>query len=291
LSRDLPSAPICDDLGSFIATSSPLSIFSRIALLFKRIRVIDVMTARARKERKAIMTTFTIDGNNNITAFGSKEEAAGSGTSALIFTSQKELAKLAADWPAGRLIEIWNSFAGVAPFGDLKPVKKFTDRKIAVARIWQAIQRLDAESPHTSLTEQAAKPEPESATPEAMAEVPQPVSETAQEDSGVARGAAHVAQQEATATIDTSPAAKASKRKKTAKPEQQPAAPRESKTAQVVAMLQRPEGATISEIMEKMGWLKHTVRGFMAGAMKKAGYTVESFKLEGGERTYRINPK
>jgi len=83
--------------------------------------------------------------------------------------------------------------------------------------------------------------------------------------------------------------AKASK--KTAKPAQAKAtAPREgSKTAQVVAMLQRKNGATLSEIMEKMGWQKHTVRGFMAGAMKKAGYTVESFKPEGGERTYRIN--
>jgi Protein of unknown function (DUF3489) len=39
----------------------------------------------------------------------------------------------------------------------------------------------------------------------------------------------------------------------------------------------------------KMGWQRHTVRGFMAGAMKKAGYAVESFKPEGGERTYRIN--
>jgi hypothetical protein len=29
--------------------------------------------------------------------------------------------------------------------------------------------------------------------------------------------------------------------------------------------------------------------GFMAGAMKKAGYAIESFKPEGGERTYRIN--
>jgi predicted transcriptional regulator len=56
-------------------------------------------------------------------------------------------------------------------------------------------------------------------------------------------------------------------------------------------MLQRPEGATISEIMQKMGWLKHTVRGFMAGAMKKAGYTVESFKPENGERSYRIPSK
>jgi hypothetical protein len=56
----------------------------------------------------------------------------------------------------------------------------------------------------------------------------------------------------------------------------------------VVAVLQREDGATISEIMRTMGWQKHTVRGFMAGAMKKAGYTVESFKPEGGERTYKI---
>ena len=62
-----------------------------------------------------------------------------------------------------------------------------------------------------------------------------------------------------------------------------------SKTAQVVAMLQRKDGATLAEIMKKMGWQKHTVRGFMAGAMKKAGYTVESFKNDKGERTYRIN--
>jgi hypothetical protein len=56
-------------------------------------------------------------------------------------------------------------------------------------------------------------------------------------------------------------------------------------------MLQRKNGATLGEIMKTMGWQKHTVRGFMAGAMKKAGYTVESFKPEGGERTYRINSK
>ena len=62
-----------------------------------------------------------------------------------------------------------------------------------------------------------------------------------------------------------------------------------SKAARVVAMLQRKNGATLAEIMEQMGWQKHTVRGFMAGAMKKAGYAVESFKPEGGERTYRIN--
>ena len=85
-------------------------------------------------------------------------------------------------------------------------------------------------------------------------------------------------------------AAKAAPKGKTAAKEQEPAGPREgSKIAQVVAMLQRKGGATISEIMKTMVWQRHTVRGFMAGAMKKAGYAVESFKPEGGERSYRIN--
>ena len=59
------------------------------------------------------------------------------------FTSQKELAKLPSDWPVARLVQTWNGFAGVVPLLDhLKPVKKFTDRSIAVNRIWQAIQKL-----------------------------------------------------------------------------------------------------------------------------------------------------
>jgi hypothetical protein len=87
----------------------------------------------------------------------------------------------------------------------------------------------------------------------------------------------------------TTPAKKAAKAPKAPKPKAEGA--REgSKTAQVVMMLQRKNGATLSEIMVTMGWQKHTVRGFMAGAMKKAGYTVESFKSDKGERTYRINP-
>ena len=86
------------------------------------------------------MKTFTIDENNNITVLGTKEEA--TGANGLAFSSQKELAKLSAEWPVSRLIEIWNGFAGVPPFGELKPVKKFTDRKVAIGRIWQAIQRL-----------------------------------------------------------------------------------------------------------------------------------------------------
>lgn len=40
------------------------------------------------------------------------------------------------------MIDTWNSFAGVAPFDELKPVKKVTDRKAALGRIFNAVERL-----------------------------------------------------------------------------------------------------------------------------------------------------
>jgi hypothetical protein len=46
-----------------------------------------------------------------------------------------------------RFVTVWNSFAGVAGFGtELKPVKKFQNRNIAVARIWKALQRLNGDA-------------------------------------------------------------------------------------------------------------------------------------------------
>ena len=87
------------------------------------------------------MRLYAIDNENTITAFPAAEQIPEGQEH---FASEKELAKLAAKWPSDRLLQTWNSFAGVTPFDDLKPVKKFTDRKSAVARIWKAIQRLDA---------------------------------------------------------------------------------------------------------------------------------------------------
>jgi hypothetical protein len=84
-------------------------------------------------------TTFTIDTDNNITAF---DAAARVPEGQDGFTTEKEFAKLSADWPIARFPEVWNAFAGAPPFGDFKPVKKFTDRKTAVTRIWKAIQAL-----------------------------------------------------------------------------------------------------------------------------------------------------
>ena len=85
------------------------------------------------------MTTFAIATDNNITAFAAAEQVPEGQDR---FATEKEFAKLSADWPLARFPEVWNAFAGVVPFDSLKPVKKFTDRKTAVTRIWKAIQAL-----------------------------------------------------------------------------------------------------------------------------------------------------
>jgi hypothetical protein len=66
--------------------------------------------------------------------------------------------------------------------------------------------------------------------------------------------------------------------------------PREgTKLATLIAMLRAPDGATIEEIMAATGWLGHTVRGAMAGALKKKlGLEVTSEKVEGRGRIYRL---
>ena len=62
-----------------------------------------------------------------------------------------------------------------------------------------------------------------------------------------------------------------------------------SKQAEVIRMLQRPEGATIGQICTATGWQAHTVRGTFAGAFKKnLGLNIVSDKPQGGERVYRL---
>lgn len=62
-----------------------------------------------------------------------------------------------------------------------------------------------------------------------------------------------------------------------------------SKQAQVIAMLKRPEGATIEQICEATQWQAHTVRGTFAGAFKKKlGLEITSTKEAGGQRVYRV---
>jgi len=94
------------------------------------------------------MTRFAIATDNNITAFTAAEQVPEGQDH---FATEKEFAKLSSDWPINRFVEVWNAFAGVVPFDSLKPVKKFTDRKTAVNRIWKVIQALTpAPAPETA---------------------------------------------------------------------------------------------------------------------------------------------
>lgn len=62
-----------------------------------------------------------------------------------------------------------------------------------------------------------------------------------------------------------------------------------TKQATLIAMLRRPEGATIEEIMAETQWLGHTVRGAMAGALKKKlGLEVSSEKDDARGRVYHL---
>jgi hypothetical protein len=196
------------------------------------------------------MSTFTIDSANNIAVFASQDEAtAAKINSAEYFGTARELNKLAGSWPANRLTEVWNSFAGVAPFGNLKPVKKFTDRKAAVARIWEAIQRL---------------------VPTVAPQAPDVAPAKGKRDKNAKKG-----QQRDTGR----PAAK-----KTGN-----VAREGSKKAEVVDLMRRPKGATLAEIMKATNWQRHTVRGFVSGTLiKRLGLKVESFRSDDKERCYRI---
>jgi Protein of unknown function (DUF3489) len=192
------------------------------------------------------MSIFTIGSDNNIQAFA---EAPASSNPAEVFSTPKELARLTASWPAARLVELWNGFAGVVPFDDLKPVKKFTSRKAAVVRIWQAVRRL---LPDVS----------PSVAPQAAHVAPKRARSKKSPPKAIRRARAHKGANEAR---------------------------KGSKKAEVLDLMRRAKGVTLAAIMEKTGWQAHTVRGFISGTItRKLGLEVESFRTADKERAYRL---
>ena len=69
-------------------------------------------------------------------------------------------------------------------------------------------------------------------------------------------------------------------------------ATRVTKHDRILTLLSRRDGATIPEMMEASGWQQHSVRGFLAGTVKKKlGFSLTSSKAEGELRRYRIDTK
>jgi hypothetical protein len=206
--------------------------------------------AEIQNRKDKYMSTFVIDSENNITVYGDGDSVPNV-PDAERFTTTEEFRQLAEKWPGERLVEVWNGIPG------LKPVKKFTDRKTALSRIWKAIQSLVG---------------------------------------AVRKETADVATDEVEEGNRARPAKKrvGAKRshgsgKLAAKPKAAPDLREGTKTAKVLALLRQPKGATLREIMKVTGWQAHSVRGFISGALRrKLGLTVESTKREDGDRLYKV---
>jgi Protein of unknown function (DUF3489) len=83
-------------------------------------------------------------------------------------------------------------------------------------------------------------------------------------------------------------AAKPTPRKRSAAASPRPAAGRDTKHARIIAMLRKPVGTTIAAIMVATDWQQHSVRGFLAGVVrKKLGLNLVSEQTDKG-RVYRI---
>jgi hypothetical protein len=75
-------------------------------------------------------------------------------------------------------------------------------------------------------------------------------------------------------------------------PDESQAEARTTKHERVLTLLSRPEGASIEDIMQATEWQQHSVRGFLAGTVKKKlGFTLTSSKAPGDVRRYRIEAK
>jgi len=81
---------------------------------------------------------------------------------------------------------------------------------------------------------------------------------------------------------------KGKSRARSAPASSKPVAQPDTKHARVIAMLRTPAGATIAAIMAATEWQQHSVRGFLAGVIrKKLGLNLVSEQTDGG-RVYRI---
>jgi hypothetical protein len=184
--------------------------------------------------------------------------------------------------PAGARLTVANSLlkkglvAEVPKTGDLSAWRERDGRWHALIITDAGLHALGIE-PEEPQTDEAAHAAPQAADTAAPAEPAEPAGDTlADTEAAPEANTAGTAPQQADAGHTAAAPVPRRSREGT-------------KQAQLIDMLKRPEGATVEEIASTMQWQPHTVRGAIAGALKKKlGLTVTSETVEGRGRVYRI---
>jgi hypothetical protein len=189
------------------------------------------------------MKFYTIENETNNIAVHASAKEAQAVPNTRRFTTEATFARLAAEWPTLRLISIWNTLPGVIP------VRKFASRKLAVSRIWSAVQRLGDETQEVAGDRKTDGPQ----------------------------------DRKATDTVIKTPPSAHGKRKKAGETSHGI-----SRTDAILALLSRPQGAGLNEIMQETGWQAHSVRGFISGVLRKKMKLNVISAADEGVRTYRI---
>lgn len=178
------------------------------------------------------------------------------------FSTRSELGKLLEGQTRPQLAVLWNTFAGTPGFDDLKPVKSFTHSPAdAINRIWAALQRLSGDEP-------AAEVQPE-VQPESE---PQPEKHTRIDAKAKKR-----------------PVAKSKANRKAKRVPKPKAAPQKrdgSKKELLISLVSRKTGASMEELMERLGWQRHTLRGFISTLASKGVLKTRTEKTEGRGTVY-----
>lgn len=272
------------------------------------------------------MKVFTIDNETNEIMVHASAQEAEAVANAERFRNEGGLAKLATEWPMARLVDIYNSLPGAEAVKKFKDratgVSRIWKALQTLGGTELEASRPEAETPAESLVaeaavstdvaQQGADVAPAEPTSEEQATPPEPAAETAAIDTAKCIELLQIAAStqgtfwdavreleeaigfDVDCTRDLTEVTieelveqhQASQKRKSAV-----RGPREnSKTMQVIAMLKRPDGATLEEIMAKMQWQKHTTRAMLSAGgslIKKHGLAVTS-ETVGEVRRYYI---
>ena len=211
------------------------------------------------------MPTFVIDRDNSIRLLGPDEKPFITETP---FSTLPELVGISKShsWSKQDVTDVWNKFATPRR---LKTQKCFKNRLFGLLRIWDGIQPSNVVETFEKGRRIAQEYQDTPAVAKTQAEVTD-----------------HTPEQPAKKTRKPkAPKPPKEPRKTAAKAEKKPATktrePRaNTKRQEVIRLIQRANGATQAEIMEKMGWQRHTVRGLMSTLGSKFGIKVTSTKTE-----------